>query len=445
MIEPIDLLSLATYIRQEGHMVEVLDMDVKRMDPKDISIYLHDRCFDVLVMLLDYHIPLHTDLALAGVVEVSKKARERDVKVVIAGKMAMNNLEEIFWEGSPVNVAISGEAEVTLKRLLMLDKWTSGALKDISNISFYSEGKVQTTVFDENKINLDEIPIPDRSLLNLKDYIDARTLISSRGCIQTCTFCHVPGFWGRWRGRKASVVVDEIEYLIKKYEAKKILFLDDNAMASPLRMREISAGIIKRNLKVALGCLGSISVFDEKTASLMYKAGFRWIHFGIESGDDRILKKIRKNISMDKVIPTIREAKKIGMRVRTSWILDLPGIDKEAFDNTIKAILETKTDEIRLHFYALRYGSALHDKYSRKSKNSAQYLHNGSPSSDLNGLDKDYMQTEVNKLVKKLEEDGYIVVRNQEESKKLEKMDRDGRKMKIVSFCPLRYTVSWKL
>ena len=76
----------------------------------------------------------------------------------------------------------------------------------------------------------------DRDFVDINKYMDTRTLISSRGCIGTCKFCTTPYYFKMWNGRTAEDVVSEIEMLISKYNAKKIMFLDDNSTVDKNRM-----------------------------------------------------------------------------------------------------------------------------------------------------------------------------------------------------------------
>jgi len=119
--------------------------------------------------------------------------------------------------------------------------------------------------------------------------------------------------------------------------------LDDNATASKKRMQEISKKIIEKNIDIKLGCLASINTYDEETFELMYKAGFRWLHFGIESGSQKVLDNNNKSFNIDYAKKVIKEVKKMGFRVRTSFIFDLPTTTREDMKKTIDFILETRS------------------------------------------------------------------------------------------------------
>jgi radical SAM superfamily enzyme YgiQ (UPF0313 family) len=90
---------------------------------------------------------------------------------------------------------------------------------------------------------------------------------------------------------------------------------------------------------------------------LMYQAGFRRIHYGVETGDETIAKNINKPLTQKEILTTIEKTKEIGFRIRTSRILDL---DETTLEKTTTFIQQTQTDEIRLHFLTPRYGSDIY-------------------------------------------------------------------------------------
>lgn len=111
----------------------------------------------------------------------------------------------------------------------------------------------------------------------------------------------------------------------------------------------------------------------------MHKAGFKWIHFGIESGSQKVLNNNNKNFDIGYAKQVIKEVKEIGFRVRTSFIFDLPTTTKEDMQKTINFILETEPDEIRGHFLALRLGTTIYNKLAKEKEIPTQYIHSDKP------------------------------------------------------------------
>ena len=93
----------------------------------------------------------------------------------------------------------------------------------ISGIVFKNDNETIINESSKEKYNLDDLPIPNRELADLEDYIDIRSILSGRSCINQCNFCPTHNYWGSWREKRAENVVKEIEYLIHNYNTKKIM------------------------------------------------------------------------------------------------------------------------------------------------------------------------------------------------------------------------------
>lgn len=421
LIEPIDALSIASYAQFLGSEVELVDMDVKQMLPESIEEKIKAFQPEITFIPFDYHIPLHTSDAINGINKISSVAKNHGSRVVIGGKTAKAYPEAFTENGA---VVVNGEIELVMRELL--DNTDLSKIKGIT----YKNRKLNCNP-PADKISLDSLPIPDRSLVDLNDYVDVRTVWTSRGCTGKCGFCATPEYWGSWRARSPEKVVNEIEQLANN-GAKKILFLDDNATASRKRTQNICKEILKRDIKAFFGCLGRISEYDKETVDLMYKAGFRWIHYGAESGSQKVLDLQGKGITVDQIRNAVKGTKDAGLRVRTSWIFDLPGLDEKGMQDTIDLILDTEPDEIRAHYLVNRAGTA------QQSENlDSQYIHHDKP---LSGSDVAY----VKDLTQLLEKRGYLVIRDPKEWRDLDKLREKNPDLKFVSFCPSRYGLNWE-
>lgn len=439
LIEPIDLLGLTTWVKHLGHQASLLDMDVKCLTATDLSNKI-THWPDVMVIVFDYHIPLHDVGANEQIKNICAIAKSHGTKVILGGKGAT------FWPDDKLieigaDIYVAHEMEYALKEVLSCN-WSKSTLSQVSGIRYVIDNKVYQTAEPKDKVDLNELPISDRSLIDLNDYIDVRTLLSSRGCNLRCTFCHVPGFWGWWRGRKSQSVVDEIEILVNHHQSKKILFLDDNATVQTKRMQDIAQGLIDRNIQTTLGCLGTIDRYDEKTLAKMHEGGFRWIHYGAESGDNEQLIAMGKRINQKKILQAVKGTQQAGLRVRTSWIMDMPGLTLDGLKRTQDLILSQGSEEIRLHFLTLRLGSILHQEVMHEE--TPQFIHNGKQNLNISGVSSQAIEQSVHEIVVELAAQGYAVVRNAAEFKDVQKLKEISPKLKVVSLCPLRYGLGWE-
>lgn len=443
LIEPIDVITLGTYLQELKHNVKFLDMDCKKLNNKDLTQYIEKEFMpDMVIISYDYHIPLHTQKALENIAEICKKLKEYNIKVIMIGKTVTYNPKII--EIINFDIGIIGETENTINNILEANINNIEELATINGIFYKKDKEIIINKPSTEKYDLDKLPVPNRKLADLNDYIDIRSILSSRGCINQCDFCPTYNYWGSWRGKSAENVVNEIEYLINNYSTRKIIFLDDNATVNKKRMQDISKSIIEKKIDIRLGCLASINTYDKETFELMYKAGFRWVHFGIESGSQRVLENNNKKFDINYAKQVIKEVKQIGYRVRTSFIFDLPTTTKEDMKKTIEFILETEPDEIRGHFLTLRLGTTIYNKLSKEKELPTQYIHSDKPLLESEIYTNSEMLKDIDILIDNSKERDYKIVRDVSEWEDLENLRNKEGKIKFLSFCPSRYGIDWE-
>lgn len=440
LIEPIDILGIGTYLQEQKHKVNFLDMDCRKLNCDDLTEYINNIFMpDVAVISYDYHIPLHTDKALKNISKICNVLKEYDIKAIMIGKTVTYNPNII--KDVNFDIGIIGEVENTITKVLKEDI----NLENVEGVVFQKDNETIINSPNKEKYNLDKLSITNRELANLNDYIDVRSMLTSRGCINKCDFCPTYNYWGAWRGKTAKIVVEEIEYLVKNYNSKKIIFLDDNATVDKNRMKKISNLILEKKISVKLGCLASINTYDKETFELMYKAGFRWIHFGIETGSQRVLEDNNKSFDIEYAKSVIKEVKKIGFRVRTSFIFDLPTTKQEDMQKTIDFILETEPDEVRGHFLSLRLGTKIYNNLSKKGKLPTQYIHSDKPLLKNKEYSNSELMQDVDVLINNLLDKDYRIVRNVKQWEDLENLRNKEGKIKFLSFCPSKYGIDWEM
>lgn len=174
--------------------------------------------------------------------------------------------------------------------------------------------------------DLDGLPRPDRTLLPLTAYGSVlakdtlvTTMITSRGCPHKCTFCKLN--FQKNIARSAQSIIEEFRE-IHALGIREIEIYDDTFTWSRKRLREICEGLIAENLNVewAVRDRVSSSSVDDDLLELMYKAGCRRIHFGIESGVQNIIDGMKKRITLQQAQNAVEMAKQAGMTVLTYFM-----------------------------------------------------------------------------------------------------------------------------
>ena len=192
--------------------------------------------------------------------------------------------------------------------------------------------------------DLDALAFPARDLLPNTRYIafgqksygySITTVMSTRGCPFACEFCSNVVFGQSYRERSAVNVVDEIEEaLALGYE--RISFADDVFTLNARRVLEICAEIRRRQLGFAWECLGRVDTFDHATAAAMKDAGCFRVFFGIESGNDAILKLMNKRITTAQARSAVETAHRAGLEVGAFFILCYPGESDDTVLDTLR-------------------------------------------------------------------------------------------------------------
>jgi len=261
------------------------------------------------------------------------------------------------------DVVVSGEGEKTILDLLKVYQMGSD-LVSVPGIVFRKtlpqNEKEQlpsiTTKTRPFEQNLDRVPFPDRDLLPNKEYQEhsqkksgyaITTIMSTRGCPFRCEFCSNVIFGGSYRERSAKNVVEEIEQVLKLgYD--RISFADDVFTLNKKRVLQICAAVQKRNLHFQWECLGRVDSLDRETAVAMKQAGCFRIYFGIESGNQRILDLMRKQITTQQARDAALIAHQAGMEVGAFFIIGYPGDTTDTILETIRFATSLPVDYLGL-------------------------------------------------------------------------------------------------
>ena len=240
-----------------------------------------------------------------------------------------------------------------------------------------NEGKV---CFNERRTfikDLDILPLPARELLPNQEYIHSgkkqygysiTTVMSTRGCPFHCDFCSNVVFGGSYRERSPQNVVDEIENALSLgYD--RISFADDVFTKKKERVLKICNEINKRGLHFLWECLGRVDSIDYPTALEMKKAGCFRIFFGIESGNENILKLMKKEITIEQARMAVDAASRAEIQVGAFFIIFYPGETQQTILDTLRFSASLPLDYLGLTLPYFLPGTALFDRLAGFSEN----------------------------------------------------------------------------
>jgi len=254
-----------------------------------------------------------------------------------------------------VDIVVIGDGEETCVELARaLDSRED--LSKVRGIVFKQEsGRIVHTP-ERPKADLDAIPSPDYSLVDLNHYFTighiSRTkqlqVVTSRGCPFHCGYCYLllPELRG-YRTLSAERVYSDIEYLRDNYGIRSVFFYDDYFFGNRQRVLEFVELIERKPLGVQFEVSCRIDFLARESDDFLARlrrAGFTELLIGVESGSDRILKMIRKGFTRDQVIEANRKLAKAGIGSKLSWMAGFPTETKAEFYETVDLMLQL-TDE----------------------------------------------------------------------------------------------------
>lgn len=338
LFPPLGISYLATIADDMGHDVMLLDGEAEQISTSEL--YERIKKFNPNIVGITSTTPL-SDKA----VKIAKLVKRNLKKTVLIGGPHITALKEKAFHDC-FDIGFIGEAENAFREFLENFGREEKYLK-IKGLILRNKNKIILTEKREYIKELDMIKFPARHLLNLGGYLASTdrglirhtTIMASRGCPFQCVFCSQHTLFGRVaRFRSAKNVVDEMEGVLKNLGTDHFIFVDSTLTLRRALVEEICKEIIKRKLKITWEGWTRASLIDEKLLRLMKKAGFIRISFGIESGDPRILKLIKKEIKIEDIRKAYRIVEKIGIEATCSVMIGHPGETRESIMKTIRFV-----------------------------------------------------------------------------------------------------------
>ena len=290
--------------------------------------------------------------------------------LVVGGPLATSNPEEFI--GSFDVVAI-GEGEQTMLDLAQAVENHSD-FDDIEGIMFKDKGRIVATPARDFAGDLDKIPFPSRELFDNQAYKNyysrnfgytTTAVITSRGCPFQCDFCSRPIFGNTFRSRTASNIVQEVE-AVQKLGYQRVWFADDCFTLNRGRLMEICEELNRRNVMIGWECLSRVDTVDLSVAEKMKNARCVRVFFGIESGNNGILKIMKKQATVEQARKAVHIFKRTGIQVGAFFILGYPGESEETILDTVNFASSLPLDYLSFTFPYPIPGTPLYDRVKNR-------------------------------------------------------------------------------
>jgi radical SAM superfamily enzyme YgiQ (UPF0313 family) len=338
---PLGLMSIAAYLKSEGFSsIEIFDASLENLSPGQTAARLARMHPDIVGFSVMTDVWYNT----VRTCELVKQMLP-DAMICLGGSHA-SIYPELSLAASRADMLVAGDGEFAFREAL--EKLMAGNPPDGINGVFWKDldgGIRMPAVNIATMEDLDALPAPDRSMINNDAYssllspMKSTTMITSRGCPCRCVFCKLNV--QKVVSRSPWLVVDEFED-IAKAGFENIEIYDDTFTWQRERVLEICKEIVRKGIKIEWSVRSRVDKVDHEMLVAMKKAGCRRIHFGIESGNELILKASRKGITKDQARNAVRMAQKLKFTVLTYYLVGF-------LDETLQDAQETYRLARELH------------------------------------------------------------------------------------------------
>jgi radical SAM superfamily enzyme YgiQ (UPF0313 family) len=275
-------------------------------------------------------------------------------KIIVGGPHVSALPKETLEELESVDYVCKGEGEKTFEDFLLYLQGRK-RLDDIPGLFYRKDDGIysnpprelmKSTELEQYHIDWEKIMEHgqyEQKLVYMKEPQPALSVITTRGCPFQCTFCDEGNIWKRKvRMRTIDDVINEIIYLIQKYRIEHFNILDDTFTLVKSRVLEFCEKVKPLNIKFRI--TAKTTTVDEELLSSLKEAGCQIVAFGVESGDDEVLRIMKKKQTTDDIKKAFRLCKKVGISSYALCMVGNIGEDMNAVKKTARLIREISPD-----------------------------------------------------------------------------------------------------
>ncbi len=347
VIPRLGLPMLGTILREKGHDVKIYNESLTDISPH--------AAWDIFTSDI-VGISVTTSTAPRGYA-MSRLLRLRNIPVIFGGSHVTFLPDEAIKYGDYV---LTGEAEESLPMLLeALEE--GGELSRVPNLLYREDGRV---IHTEKKVlgrHLDELPIPDLTLIDQHERLRIMPALTTRGCPHRCTFCSVSDMFGP-KYRMAGV--DRLLEQAKEWKGRSVFFCDDNFTAVPRRTKELLDKMLTKGYvpKDWSAQVRADAWKDEELMELMRRTNCSRVYVGYESIDQNVLNDYNKRQTVADVKASIAGFHRYNIPIHGMFMFgdDYEGLD--TFDRTCGFAADNQIDTVQFLVLTPVPGTALFKK-----------------------------------------------------------------------------------
>ena len=368
------------YLEKDGHEIEVLDIYAEDLLRPEVEERLDHLDFECAC------IGTFASMNYNYVVWLSEQIKKRFSVPVIIGGILADYHYDILLTHNTIDICCLGEGENVVvdlfRNMIQLSK--------VKGIAYRKNGQI--TVNERYPLikNLDDLPMPNFGLWDMKKYIDSNlwandettryeeyegdfpemnalspnmSIFCGRGCPYKCNFCATS--YTSIRFKSIDRIMDEIVYFKKEYGIRAFHFWDELVVLS--KKRTLKFCKVSKKQDVYWDCQARVNTIDEDILKAMKDANCYSIGLGIESGSNEMLKAMNKGITREQSLNVLRLAKDVGMHLKLQFMCGYPGETKETMAETVSLMKISGYPPRRLMWCTPFPGSPLYQECRKKN------------------------------------------------------------------------------
>ncbi len=338
---PLDLAYMGATLEQIGIRCLVKDYPAENGNWDNLREDI--KTFDPDILIISIVTPtLVKDMQACAIA----KTINPDLLTIAKGAYFSDRGRQVLENYKELDIVIRGEYEFAVQEIAK-----NIPLSSILGITYRENGKLFDTPDRPLLEDLDKLPFPARHLIRNELYLmpgtkePMATILTGKGCPFECIYCLAPIVSGRkLHLRNPKRIVDELQECVETHKIKTFWFRSDTFTMRKGWVIELCEDIIKRNLKIKWAANSRVDTIDLECLEWMKKAGCFVVGYGIESGNQDILDKMKKRITLEQARRVVELTKKAGLEVFAFFIVGLPWENKKEIYDTIKLAKELDAD-----------------------------------------------------------------------------------------------------
>lgn len=380
---PFPEMALTAYVKSVGFNAAIIDPGPTVKHSFMLNQYSYDEYFEFVKKKIQHLKPRFIGMGTFTSDYDFVMRFAKDIKAFSDAKFIVGNIQatlmpkDFIFEGSPVDIAVSGEGELTLEELLKAPDQKPDTLKKIRSICFLDNDKktpIRTPIRDLIR-DLSILPIPAYEDIDMDYYVSPKKRVighayysvipiyTGRGCPFRCRFCAAATVWGERSVRELTIdrTIDEIKLLVKKYHVDAIYVIDDTFTVQKPRVLEFCSKI--KPIGIAWAAQTRVNCIDEELIKAMKDAGCIQLTFGVETGSQKLLNLMHKGSTNEQVKKAFALCKKYKVRTFANMMFNLPEEDEEDVKMSYEIYKEISPDDFGVGLTVAYPGTEIYEKY----------------------------------------------------------------------------------